>query len=120
MSAKKWAVILVAFFIASVAVTLLLYRAYPTGGVGIYSDGELVQTISLNVDGEYEVKNLGINIITVRDGHVYVSDADCPDRVCVRHGALRKNDAIICVPNKVVVRAIRDNNDIDGVTGKSP
>jgi len=118
MSAKKWAVILAAAFVLAALVTVFMSRTRPADAVGIYSDGELIYTIDPNVDGEYEVLDNGANIVTVRDGRVYMSSADCPDGVCVRHGALRKNDAIVCVPNRVVVRAVKDGG-VDGVTGKS-
>ena len=118
MSAKKWALFLAALFLIAVITTLVLYRRFPMDIVGVYCDGELMYLIDPNVDGEYKVNNLGINIVTVQNGRIYISEADCPDGVCVRHGALRKNDAIICVPNKVVVRKVKSGG-VDGVTGKS-
>ena len=119
MSAKKCAIILAIVFVIAALATFLLSRSYPTGkAVGIYYNGELIHTINTKNDGEYSVTEGGYNKVTVSGGRVFMSEADCPDKVCLRHGALRKNDAIVCVPNRVVVRAINDDAGIDAVTGR--
>ena len=49
-------------------------------------------------DGSY-------NIMVIADGTVDVSDASCPDRICVNHKKISKrNESIICLPNQVVVQ----------------
>lgn len=49
-------------------------------------------------DGSY-------NIMVIEDGTVDVSDASCPDRICVNHKKISKrNESIICLPNRVVVQ----------------
>lgn len=49
-------------------------------------------------DGSY-------NIMVIEDGTVDVSDASCPDRICVNHKKISKrNESIICLPNQVVVQ----------------
>ena len=40
----------------------------------------------------------------IENGIAYVTDADCPDQLCVHQKAASKNhESIICLPNKVVV-----------------
>ena len=119
MSAKKWALILAAVFIVAVIATIVLSSRYANSRtIGVFCDGELYQVIYHAENADYTIEKNGCNVITVKDGRVYMSEADCPDRVCVRHGALRENDAIICVPNKVVVRELNENTDINAVTGR--
>ena len=119
MSAKKWVFILAAVFIAAVIATIVLSSRYSNSEtIGVFCDGELYQIIYPVKNADYTIEKNGCNVITVRDGRIYMSEADCPDRVCVRHGALRENDAIICVPNKVVVRELNEKTDIDAVTGR--
>lgn len=46
----------------------------------------------------------GMNELVIEDGTVYMKDADCPDRLCVKHGKLTgAQDSIVCLPHKVVV-----------------
>ena len=50
----------------------------------------------------------GINIIEIKGGKVSMTDADCPDLICVRHKAISKEEdgAIICLPHKVIVEIV--------------
>ncbi|NLB29675.1 MAG: NusG domain II-containing protein [Clostridiales bacterium] len=121
MSAKKWAAALAAVFALAASAAFFLSRSYPEGGaVGVYYNGEIIYTIYPEEDGEYVVTggDGGRNVVTVSGGRVAMTEASCPDQVCVRHGALRENDAIICVPNGVVVRAIDGGGDVDAVAGR--
>lgn len=44
------------------------------------------------------------NTVTVRGGAVCVSDADCPDRICVRTGWISADgETIVCLPHRLVV-----------------
>ena len=46
----------------------------------------------------------GSNTLVIEDGAVSVTQADCPDKVCVAQGAIRYNgETIVCLPNRVVV-----------------
>lgn len=47
----------------------------------------------------------GWNEITIKDGEICVSDADCPDKTCVHTGVLRSEYVpIICLPHRLSVR----------------
>lgn len=61
----------------------------------------------------------GIVTVEVRNGKVGITEADCPNGVCVRSGWKdRAGDIIVCVPNKTVVRITGDaDHPIMGVTG---
>ena len=46
----------------------------------------------------------GRNYIVIRDGVCSVTEADCPDRLCVRQGTIsRAGEQIICLPHHLVV-----------------
>lgn len=48
-------------------------------------------------DGSY-------NILEIRNGKADVTEASCPDGICVHHQAIyRQKESIVCLPNKVVV-----------------
>lgn len=54
------------------------------------------------------------NVLIVENGAVYIKDADCPDKLCVKQGKITKaGQSIICLPNKLVVRIV--GNDDDGL-----
>ncbi len=84
----------------------------------IYQDGNLIHKINLSdVEKPYTV-TVGTNVILVEKGQVSMSDADCPDGLCIKQGAIT-GDArpIVCLPNNVVVKLTNDEKDIDGVSG---
>ena len=57
----------------------------------------------LSKDGVYAL-NGATNTLVIEDGWVWMSDADCPDKLCIHQGKIRKNGQwIICLPNRVAV-----------------
>ena len=47
------------------------------------------------------------NILVIKDGEAWISEASCPDKVCVKKGKIRYDgQSIICLPNKLVVEAV--------------
>ena len=70
---------------------------------------------SLSIDGEYAI-NGGTNIIEVKDGKVRMTEALCPNHLCVKQGWIRYGaQSIVCLPNKVVVRIEGAENGLDFV-----
>lgn len=57
------------------------------------------------------------NIIEIRAGKAYMSEASCPDQLCVDQNEISFNkESIICLPNKVVITVISDvESDVDGI-----
>ena len=44
------------------------------------------------------------NTVVVENGCVYVSEANCPDLICVHQGAVRYDgETIVCLPHKLIV-----------------
>ena len=68
------------------------------------------QTITI---GEGDVKN----IIVIKGGKAFMKEASCPDQLCVDQNEISfDKEAIICLPNKVVITVISDvENDVDGI-----
>lgn len=81
----------------------------------IMVDGKVVKEISLAEDCEFiiECEN-GYNVIMVRDGAVCVSEADCPDKVCVSTGAISGGSIpIVCLPHRLEVVVVGGNSEFD-------
>lgn len=94
----------------------------PTNVVGIYNHGSLVEKIDLNsVTDEYEITlsgEYGDNIILVSNDHIKMKSADCPDKLCVKHGELKTSSSpIVCLPNKVVIKFENSTGGADAKTG---
>lgn len=73
-------------------------------------DTDVVERIELP-DGSY-------NVLEITDGKADVTEASCPDGICVNHRAVsRQNQSITCLPNKLVVE-IRNGevSDVDAIT----
>lgn len=122
---KKWisrtdAVLLLVL----VAVGLCLWlvpRALPQDALvaEVTVDGEAVLTISLETAIDRETYTLENGVVLVTENHtVAFLAADCPDRVCVRTGALsRAGEVAACVPTGTVVTVKGDAGEtLHGIT----
>lgn len=60
----------------------------------------------------------GYNLVLIQDGTVTVTDADCPDKLCVNQRAIDSHgESIICLPHKLIVQiASGKDNGIDAMT----
>ena len=102
-----WVVIFAAIFAGCLALWLL-----PRGG------GKLLRTLDLRQDTVVTVEGpAGENTVTVAGGEVFVSQADCPDQVCVLHGPLRRTGGpIVCLPNRLSIEWAA-GADVDALSG---
>lgn len=95
--------------ISSVAAVILWYVKAPGVMANIYVNSELVYSVDLSgVDEPYSLTFYGedsYNIVTVEKGRVCVTQAGCPDQVCVRQGWISDSAApVVCLPNRLVIR----------------
>jgi hypothetical protein len=66
-------------------------------------DGEEVEQYSLSEEGTYPL-NGGTNILHIEGGEAWLTEADCPDHLCVQQGKISKTGQVItCLPNKLTV-----------------
>lgn len=69
-------------------------------------DGQAVATLDLNKDTDMIINGYagGTDHLIIKDGYASITDASCPDKVCVRTGKIHKTgELIVCLPNRVVV-----------------
>ena len=87
---------------------LLLKPAEGAETAEIYSDGQLLKTLSLAENQQFTVPlaDGSFNEITVRDGKISVTSASCPDQVCVKRGFCSGGAPIICLPNALEIRFV--------------
>ena len=101
---KRDFILIAAFLCAAIIIYAFLYFTS--------SEGSIEFTVS-GYQG-------GINSIIISNGSVTVSDADCPDKLCVKTGKInRAGETIVCLPHRVVVEikrnSVSDNDNIDSV-----
>lgn len=97
-------------FAVSVVLSVLMLRRSPGQLVEIVQDGTVIRTVDLAnaPDETFRIKSAdgeSYNIICIRDGTICVSEAGCPDKICVRSGKLRSESLpVVCLPNRLVIR----------------
>lgn len=79
---------------------------------GLFADDAELLTITIdgNTQGEYSLSQKRVieigdgNICEILDGKVKMTNADCPDQICVHHNAIEADgETIVCLPNRVTL-----------------
>lgn len=108
---KTWIIIIALLLIISggASIFILLYKSDKTVA-NVYVDGKCVYSVDLSKVTESTTKMIGLaqngyNIITIEPNRICISDADCPDKVCVSTGWISNSTLpIVCLPHKVIVK----------------
>ena len=91
-----------------------------TANVVVTIDGQVYGTYPLSKDmtERIELPDGAYNILTISGGYADVTEASCPDQICVKHNHIKySKESIVCLPNKVVVTVEGgEENEIDGST----
>ena len=84
----------------------------------ITSQGQVIKTVDLRIDQEFTVENSngGLNVITVADGMIAVTEATCPDHYCMKRGFCNSGTEIVCLPKRMTIRFLC-LQEIDAVVG---
>ncbi len=107
---RTWIIITAsALVVCAVLAAWLALRGAGGTVANIYRDGELIMSIDLVLVTQPQTFTLsdesGTNTITVERGRICVSEADCPDQVCVRAGWLSDSASpIVCLPHRLVIQ----------------
>lgn len=105
---KNDIILMASILAASILVMLLMHGLSGKGVMAIvYVNGEetgkypLSEDITVDIDGV----DRGHNTLTIAGGKAFMSDASCPDKLCMHQGRVSKGgQSIVCLPNRVVVR----------------
>lgn len=107
---KKRDALLLIFILAGAAVLALVFffmrRGSEPENVLVKVDGRVVYNDSVIKDNTFTVDGFdgGYNIVEIKDGKVQVTEADCPDKICVTSGFISApGETIVCMPHRVVV-----------------
>ncbi len=117
---QPWDKVAIALLAASIVCAFVFSPTSAGSTVLIEVDGRTVGKMSLLQDQELSVQGAkGKLVVEIKHGEVRVREADCPNKICVRTGWRRNGgDAIVCVPNKTVVRIMSEHDGaVQGTTG---
>ena len=106
MRTKTWCVVIGAALLLCLGLSFALLRpGTPATRAEIRSQGELVKTVDLRVEQTFTVTTPtgGENVISVRQGKIAVTQANCPDHYCMARGYCNSGGQIVCLPNKLTI-----------------
>lgn len=115
---KRKDIILIVVVLIAIACTFSINNFINTKKgekIEIYVDNKLYKTYSINDEDEIKIENEGgYNIVKIHDHGVEITDASCPDKVCIHSGFITKpSESIVCLPNKVHIKITTDDDNYE-------
>ena len=111
-------IILIAGLLAAAGVAFgVIQLGKRSGGYAVVvQDGKETATYPLDEDISVTITSgTGFNTLVIKDGKADVTDADCPDKLCVTQPSIScDGEPIVCLPNRLVVRVVSEARpDVD-------
>ncbi|MBQ7344948.1 MAG: NusG domain II-containing protein [Oscillospiraceae bacterium] len=105
MKTRYWIGLFGILLLICAALSLWLLWPQPEADqIQIICDGEVLHTLSLSEDQELTITSAyGTNTVTIQDGKVAVTTADCPDHICQDRGWCTAAPDIVCLPNRLQI-----------------
>lgn len=103
-------VITAVFFAVSGIIAYILMKPSQNKNVEIVSNGNVLYSFDLSETENQSITIMSAdgkssNTIRIENGTICVSDAECPDKTCVKSGILKSEGLpIVCLPNKLIIR----------------
>ncbi len=92
--------------IIALSVALIFMLTAKKGNyVKITVDGKQIAEYPLEKDAELKIEtDYGYNVLVIKDGCASVIKADCRDKICQHHHAIKnEGESIICLPHKLAI-----------------
>ncbi len=111
-------ILIASLLLISVLLFVFLHSNEVGAGVVVKVEGEEIARYSLSRNGSFSL-NGGTNLLVIENGEAYLSDADCPDLLCVKQGRIKyTGECITCLPNKLTVTVFGAEDDgLDATVG---
>ena len=119
MSNRTWIILIAAILALCVGFGLFFFSpAENAHRAQIKSGGKVLRVVDLKTDQEFTVDTPGggHNIVTVKDGKIAVTEANCPDHYCMDRGMCSGGVQIVCLPNRLVIR-FQGVQSVDSIAG---
>ncbi len=108
------AVLLIAAAAAFAGISVYSHISTKEPQAVVYLDGEEWGRYPLSEDITVEIRqeDKSYNILQIQGGKAEITEASCPDKVCVNHRPVAgQGESLICLPNKMVVE-IENGNEL--------
>ena len=96
------------FLIVCIIWTIFIFRKPASQRVLIIQNNQVIQEIDLSSAENQEIRinsENGYNIIKIYQHEICITEADCPDKTCIRTGILRSEGLpVVCLPHKLIIR----------------
>lgn len=107
-SKRDWLLLVVILILCIVVLGIYFFYPKQTADyVEITVDGKLYKQSLLDKDYSIKIIKDGktTNILEIKDGQIFMKEADCSDHLCIKQGKIRyAGESIVCLPQKVVVQ----------------
>jgi hypothetical protein len=113
-------VLFITLIFLSLSSYVLLHKIFPSGSVVIIKvKDKTLYVLPLNKDKSVTIEtSYGINTVEIKNGRVAVTDADCPQKFCIKQGWINRG-SLVCLPNRLIVTVestSTDKNGLDAIT----
>lgn len=91
------------------------YTHQKGGYVYVEQAGKEIGVYPLNEDKEIVIGDGDYyNTLVIKDGKADITDASCPDKICVNHRKVAfEGERIVCLPNRLTVRIEKTGQKAD-------
>jgi len=101
--------IIIIIFILSIIFSAFVLKPCESRIAEIVQDGKVIYTFDLTTAPDQtitiESPDGSSNTVTIENGEIFMSSAECPDKTCVNSGKLKSEGLpIVCLPNRLVIR----------------
>ena len=102
--------------IATAGLLLFVFNREQGSTVSVKIDGTQIASYPLGENREIPIKtgdnDEHINVLVIKDGKASISEADCPDKICVETRAVSYvGETVVCLPHKLVIEITNQNAD---------
>lgn len=104
-------ILLILGILLAVAVFALIFIATRKEGAyaAVIKSGEEIARYSLSEPREIPITDgeTVTNYLVIGEGEARITEANCPDQICVEHRAVSKaGETIVCLPNEIVIKIV--------------
>lgn len=81
----------------------------PAAIVEVSLNNHVIYQLDLSKDTEIVIEGYkgGTNTLVIENGEAYITDATCPDKVCIYQGKIsRPGEMIVCLPNLMIAKIV--------------
>ncbi|MCI8484439.1 MAG: NusG domain II-containing protein [Lachnospiraceae bacterium] len=110
-------VLAAAALILSVGISLYFAANTKMAEAVVYVDGKEQGRYALNHPQTVKISSGdgNYNVLEIKENQAEITEASCPDKLCVKHRPVKKSgESLVCLPNRVVVEIENgDEREVD-------